>query len=165
VTSVRGGYGFQLKAPNSPLKRVGLQVLDPGPDEVVVEVAGCGVCHTDVAFATDGVPTRHPLPLILGHEISGRVVAAAISVTERAEVLVARIASGRQIRSSSAKSWRAPGVQLKEKFPAIAASAARREAPSCTSAIPGGTLPKRRLVPFGYRRALTGSLATGLTNA
>ena len=37
---------------------------------------------------------------------SGRVVAAAISVTESAEVLVARIASGRQIRSSSAKSAR-----------------------------------------------------------
>ena len=70
MTSVRGGYGFQLKTPNNPLERVGLRVLDPGPDEVVVEVAGCGVCHTDVAFATDGVPTRHPLPLILGHEIS-----------------------------------------------------------------------------------------------
>ena len=48
----------------------------PAPDEVVVEVAGCGVCHTDVGFAIEGVPTRHPLPLILGHEISGRVVAA-----------------------------------------------------------------------------------------
>jgi 6-hydroxycyclohex-1-ene-1-carbonyl-CoA dehydrogenase len=73
VTSVRGVYGFQLKAPNNPLERVDLQVSDPRPDEVIVEVAGCGVCHTDVAFATDGVPTRHPLPLILGHEISGRV--------------------------------------------------------------------------------------------
>ena len=37
---------------------------------------------------------------------SGRAVAAAISVTESAEVFVARIASGRQIRSSSAKSSR-----------------------------------------------------------
>jgi 6-hydroxycyclohex-1-ene-1-carbonyl-CoA dehydrogenase len=42
---------------------------------VVVEVVGCGVCHTDVGFAYDGVPTRAPLPLTLGHEISGRVVA------------------------------------------------------------------------------------------
>jgi 6-hydroxycyclohex-1-ene-1-carbonyl-CoA dehydrogenase len=53
-----------------------LPALDPGPDDVVVQVAGCGVCHTDIGFAYDGVPTRHALPLILGHEISGRVVAA-----------------------------------------------------------------------------------------
>jgi 6-hydroxycyclohex-1-ene-1-carbonyl-CoA dehydrogenase len=39
-------------------------------------VAGCGVCHTDLGFCFDAVPTRHPLPLTLGHEISGVVVAA-----------------------------------------------------------------------------------------
>jgi 6-hydroxycyclohex-1-ene-1-carbonyl-CoA dehydrogenase len=76
VTSIQGAYGFQLNAPNSPLQPCELPVLDPGPDEVVVQVAGCGVCHTDAGFAFDGVPTRHSLPLILGHEISGRVVAA-----------------------------------------------------------------------------------------
>jgi len=46
------------------------------PDEVIIAVAGCGVCHTDIAFAYEGIPTRHPLPLILGHEIAGRVVMA-----------------------------------------------------------------------------------------
>jgi 6-hydroxycyclohex-1-ene-1-carbonyl-CoA dehydrogenase len=49
---------------------------EPSADEVIVEVAGCGVCHTDVGFAYEGIPTRHALPLILGHEISGRVVLA-----------------------------------------------------------------------------------------
>ena len=44
---------------------------------VLVEVAGCGVCHTDLGFFYDGVRTRHELPLCLGHEISGRVIAAA----------------------------------------------------------------------------------------
>ena len=48
----------------------------PGPDEVVVAIAGCGVCHTDLGYYYDGVRTNHPLPLTLGHEISGRVVAA-----------------------------------------------------------------------------------------
>jgi 6-hydroxycyclohex-1-ene-1-carbonyl-CoA dehydrogenase len=76
VSNIQGAYGFQLKAPNTPLRPCELPVLDPGPDELVVQVAGCGVCHTDVGFAFDGVPTRHSLPLILGHEISGRVVAA-----------------------------------------------------------------------------------------
>ena len=45
--------------------------------QVLVEVAGCGVCHTDLGFYYDGVRTRHELPLCLGHEISGRVVAAS----------------------------------------------------------------------------------------
>lgn len=48
----------------------------PGPGEVVVQVAGCGVCHTDLGFYYDGVPTRRPFPLTLGHEISGQVVEA-----------------------------------------------------------------------------------------
>ena len=46
------------------------------PNEVIIEVVGCGVCHTDIGFAYEGIPTRHPLPLILGHEIAGRAVLA-----------------------------------------------------------------------------------------
>ena len=46
------------------------------PGEVLVAVAGCGVCHTDLGFFSGSVPTRKQLPLTLGHEISGRVVAA-----------------------------------------------------------------------------------------
>jgi 6-hydroxycyclohex-1-ene-1-carbonyl-CoA dehydrogenase len=76
MASVLGAYGYQLTAPGTPLQACELPALDPGPDEVIVQVAGCGVCHTDVGFALDGVPTRHSLPLVLGHEISGRVVAA-----------------------------------------------------------------------------------------
>ena len=48
----------------------------PGPGEVLIETVACGVCHTDLGFYYDGVPTRHPFPLTLGHEISGRVVLA-----------------------------------------------------------------------------------------
>src|ERR1039458_7804259 len=46
------------------------------PDEVMIQVVGCGVCHTDIGFAYEGISTRHALPLILGHEIAGRVVLA-----------------------------------------------------------------------------------------
>ncbi len=76
MSSVQGTHGYQLKALSSPLQPCELPALNPGPEDVVVQVAGCGVCHTDVGFAFDGVPTRHPLPIVLGHEISGRVVAA-----------------------------------------------------------------------------------------
>ena len=47
------------------------RVESPGPRPVVVEVAGRGRCHTDLGFFYDGVPTRHPFPLTLGHELSG----------------------------------------------------------------------------------------------
>jgi 6-hydroxycyclohex-1-ene-1-carbonyl-CoA dehydrogenase len=40
-----------------------------------VEVAGCGVCHTDLGYFYDGVPTVSKPPLTLGHEISGVAVA------------------------------------------------------------------------------------------
>ena len=48
----------------------------PTAGEVLVEVKGCGVCHTDLGYYYDGVPTRHPFPLTLGHEVSGTVVDA-----------------------------------------------------------------------------------------
>jgi len=43
-------------------------------DEAVIEIAGCGVCHTDLSFWHYGVRTKKELPLTLGHEISGVVV-------------------------------------------------------------------------------------------
>src|SRR5579884_2317716 len=76
MTNASRAQGYRLVAPGAPLEPCELGVLEPAGDEVVVEVAGCGVCHTDVGYATEGVPTRHPLPLILGHEIAGRVVEA-----------------------------------------------------------------------------------------
>jgi 6-hydroxycyclohex-1-ene-1-carbonyl-CoA dehydrogenase len=48
----------------------------PRDGEVLIAVAACGVCHTDLSFYYEGVATRRPFPLTLGHEISGRVVAA-----------------------------------------------------------------------------------------
>jgi 6-hydroxycyclohex-1-ene-1-carbonyl-CoA dehydrogenase len=65
--------GYELVAKGQALQACE-RLLEPGPDDVIVAVAGCGVCHTDVGFAHSGVPTRQPMPLILGHEIAGRVV-------------------------------------------------------------------------------------------
>ena len=45
-----------------------------GAGEALLAVSGCGVCHTDLGFYYDGVPTRHPFPLTLGHEVAGTVV-------------------------------------------------------------------------------------------
>jgi 6-hydroxycyclohex-1-ene-1-carbonyl-CoA dehydrogenase len=74
--AIQGAYGYQLSTVGKPLDLAELPKLEPGENEVIVKVAGCGVCHTDVGFASEGVPTRHALPLVLGHEIAGHVVAA-----------------------------------------------------------------------------------------
>ena len=57
------------------IEKTEIPVPDLKPGEVLVEVAGCGVCHTDLGYFYDGVPTVSKPPLTLGHEISGTVVA------------------------------------------------------------------------------------------
>jgi len=64
-----------MHAPGQPFAAAGFEPV-PGPGEVVVAIAGCGVCHTDLGFFYDGVRINHALPLCLGHEVSGQVVAA-----------------------------------------------------------------------------------------
>jgi 6-hydroxycyclohex-1-ene-1-carbonyl-CoA dehydrogenase len=73
--SVRG-YGWALEAPKRPLVRVDRTWGDPPDGAVLLEVLGCGVCHTDLGFADGDVAPKAPLPLVLGHEIVGRVIAA-----------------------------------------------------------------------------------------
>jgi 6-hydroxycyclohex-1-ene-1-carbonyl-CoA dehydrogenase len=57
------------------------------PGEVLVEIAGCGVCHTDLGYFYGGVPTVTKPPLTLGHEISGKVIAGDDRWVEK-EVIV-----------------------------------------------------------------------------
>jgi propanol-preferring alcohol dehydrogenase len=46
---------------------------EPGPGELLIEVAACGVCRTDLHIV-DGELSKPKLPLVLGHQIVGRVV-------------------------------------------------------------------------------------------
>jgi len=68
--------GYFLEAPGAPLAVRELPLSSPGPGEALVEVLACGLCHTDLAFASGSVPTRHALPLVLGHEVVGTVISA-----------------------------------------------------------------------------------------
>ncbi len=67
-------YGYFCIAPNEQLERRDFTIDQIEEDQVVVKVAGCGLCHTDLSFISGNVQTKHELPLILGHEISGKVV-------------------------------------------------------------------------------------------
>lgn len=62
-----------LKAGSPRLEVVDLPDPTATAGQVVVEVIGCGFCHTDLHYLDHGVPTAKPPPVVLGHEISGRV--------------------------------------------------------------------------------------------
>lgn len=68
-------HTWQMTELRSPFRLIEKPIPELNDGEVLVKVAGCGVCHTDLSFWYYGVPTKHPLPLTLGHEISGTVVA------------------------------------------------------------------------------------------
>ena len=51
-----------------------------GPDDILVKVAACGVCHTDLHYIDHGVPTVKKPPMILGHEAAGTVAEAGANV-------------------------------------------------------------------------------------
>ncbi|WP_432515064.1 zinc-binding dehydrogenase [Kineococcus sp. SYSU DK001] len=57
------------------------ELLDPrpGPGEVLIDVAACGVCHTDL-HARDGA-VAFPVPAVFGHEVSGVVAEVGAGVT------------------------------------------------------------------------------------
>ena len=89
---------WEMTTPKEPLRRVEREIEGPGPGQALVRVAGCGVCHTDLSFWWDGVRTRHALPLVLGHEISGvveAVGAGAEAIAGKAVVVPAVIPCGR----------------------------------------------------------------------
>jgi propanol-preferring alcohol dehydrogenase len=54
-----------------PLEMMDLPVPVPGPKEILVKVSACGVCHTELDEVEGRVQSR--LPIILGHEVVGRV--------------------------------------------------------------------------------------------
>lgn len=60
-------------AAKEPLRVEEIPTPTPGPGEVLVKVASCGLCHTDLHYIDHGVPTFKKPPLVLGHEVSGTI--------------------------------------------------------------------------------------------
>jgi alcohol dehydrogenase, propanol-preferring len=61
-----------LTAPGRPLEEHDLPIPEPGPGEVLIRVSACAVCRTDLHIF-DGELPGAKLPLVLGHQIIGRV--------------------------------------------------------------------------------------------
>jgi len=77
---------WQMPEPGR-LAKTRIPVPALAPTEALVEVKGCGVCHTDISYFYMGVPTEQKPPLSLGHEISGIVAAGPANLLGR-EVIV-----------------------------------------------------------------------------
>jgi propanol-preferring alcohol dehydrogenase len=70
-----------LRQPHTPLCDVTFPDPVPVANQVLVRVAACGVCRTDL-HVVDGELTEPKLPIIPGHEIVGRVEALGPGVTD-----------------------------------------------------------------------------------
>jgi S-(hydroxymethyl)mycothiol dehydrogenase len=63
--------GVVARAKGAPVEVVPIIIPDPGPGEVVVAIAACGVCHTDLHYREGGI--NDEFPFLLGHEAAGVV--------------------------------------------------------------------------------------------
>jgi propanol-preferring alcohol dehydrogenase len=70
---------MQLDAPGMPLHMVERVPPLPGPGEVRIAIAACGVCRTDLHVADGDI--HGTLPIVPGHEIVGRIEAAGPGVS------------------------------------------------------------------------------------
>ena len=61
-----------------PLVIEQINISNPGPHEVLIRTAACGLCHSDLHFIEGTYP--HPLPAIPGHEAAGIVEAVGSEV-------------------------------------------------------------------------------------
>ncbi len=86
--------GVVARTRGAPVEVVTVHVPDPGPDEVVIRVDACGVCHTDLHYREGGI--GDDFLFLLGHEAAGRVEAVGDGVTNVAPGDVVVVA------------WRAP---------------------------------------------------------
>ena len=70
-----------LHALKTPLQIEQVPVPEPGPGDLLIKVTACGVCHSDL-HAVDGDWTPGPvIPLIPGHEVTGRIARLGAGVT------------------------------------------------------------------------------------
>jgi propanol-preferring alcohol dehydrogenase len=65
---------------DKPLRMIDLPIPTPGPKEILVKISVCGVCHTELDEIEGRLQPR--LPIVLGHEIIGRVARLGSEATK-----------------------------------------------------------------------------------
>ena len=70
--------GVIARAKGKPVELTTITIPDPGPGEVVVKIAACSVCHTDLTYRDGGITDE--FPFLLGHEAAGFVESVGAGV-------------------------------------------------------------------------------------
>jgi propanol-preferring alcohol dehydrogenase len=68
---------------SEPLQIVDRNIPAPGPDQVLVRLETCGLCHTDIHAAHGDWPVKPALPIVPGHEGVGIIEQLGSAVTDR----------------------------------------------------------------------------------
>ena len=71
--------GVIARSKGALVELVDITIPDPGPNDVVVRIQACGVCHTDLTYRDGGI--NDDFPFLLGHEAAGIVEHAGSAVT------------------------------------------------------------------------------------
>ena len=69
---MRATRGYATQGPDAKLEPFNFERRDPGPDDVLIEILYCGICHTDIHQTRNDWQTA-TYPMVPGHEIVGRV--------------------------------------------------------------------------------------------
>jgi S-(hydroxymethyl)mycothiol dehydrogenase len=80
--------GVIARTKGEPVEIATITIPDPGPGEVVVKIAACGVCHTDLTYREGGI--NDEFPFLLGHEAAGFVesVGAGVDSVQEGDFVV-----------------------------------------------------------------------------
>ena len=80
--------GVIARAKGKSVEIATITIPDPGPGEVVVKIAACGVCHTDLTYREGGI--NDEFPFLLGHEAAGFVenVGAGVDSVQEGDFVV-----------------------------------------------------------------------------
>ena len=114
-------YSWQMMATDADFQRTESSFPELEAHEALVKIAGCGVCHTDLSFWHSGVKTKKELPLTLGHEISGTVIAGPAEWESRHVIIPAVLPCGecelcKKGRSNMCQKQLMPGNDLHGGF-------------------------------------------------
>jgi 6-hydroxycyclohex-1-ene-1-carbonyl-CoA dehydrogenase len=142
---------YQMTALDQPFELVTRDLPTPDPDEALIEVAGCGICHTDISFWHYSVPVRHELPLTLGHEISGTVVEGPPDLVGQAVIVPAVLACGdcdlcTTGRSNICRQQKMPGNDFHGGFASHVLAPARYLAPVDAAALKNHSLAELAVI-------------------
>ncbi len=144
-------HAYQMTEKDKPFERVSFPVPQLQEGEALVEVAGCGVCHTDLSFWHYGVPTRHELPLVLGHEISGTVVEGPSELVGKPVIIPAVLPCGecdlcRNGRSNICQHQKMPGNDFHGGFASHVVAPSRYLVPVSAEALTTQTLAELSVI-------------------